>query len=435
MAIQEHISPVRRAAAAVVGNALEFYDFITYGFFSIQIGHAFFPSRSVYASLMLSLATFGVGFVTRPIGGVVIGALADRVGRRPAMMLSFTLMGGAIIAMALIPSYARIGVAAPVLAILARLVQGFSLGGEVGPTTAYVLESAPLRKRGLMVSWQFASQAVGTLAASLVAFALSNLMAPAALDSYGWRIAFLLGAAIVPYGLWLRRNLPETLPESLPKTLAASGGRDAVEGRRPVSGLVRIIVLAFVVLASATIGTYVVNYIATFAQATLHMTPAAAFAASAVGQAMTLVGAIFGGWLSDRVGRRPVMVLPSLAQLAVVIPIFSWITRTRSPMGLIVGMAIYALLGAIGSGVFHTAFSESLPARIRGSAFAITYALAIALFGGTTQLVITWLIHATGSIMAPAWYLLAASGFGVIARCLIIESAPVRIAALKLAVG
>jgi len=201
----------RAIMAATVGNALEFYDFITYAFFAIQIGHAFFPSHNAYGSLMLSLATFGAGFITRPIGGIVIGAYSDRVGRRAAMMLSFTLMGVAIVSLALIPSYAKIGIAAPILAVLARMVQGFSLGGEVGPTTAYLLEAAPLKGRGLAVSWQGASQGIAATTGGLVGVGLSAILAPAALDAYGWRIAFLLGAVTLPFGLWVRRGLPETL--------------------------------------------------------------------------------------------------------------------------------------------------------------------------------------------------------------------------------
>src|SRR5580700_1399490 len=166
----------RAIAAATIGNALEFYDFITYAFFAIQIGHAFFPSNNAYGSLMLSLATFGAGFVTRPIGALVIGAYSDRVGRRPAMMLSFTMMGCAIVALALTPSYAAIGVAAPILAVLARMVQGFSLGGEVGPTTAYLMEAAAPGRRGLAVSWQGASQQVAATAGALVGLLLSELM-------------------------------------------------------------------------------------------------------------------------------------------------------------------------------------------------------------------------------------------------------------------
>ena len=203
---------IRRATlGATVGNMLEFYDFITYSFFAIQIGRTFFPADSQFASLMLSLATFGAGFVTRPIGAVVIGSYSDRVGRRPAMILSFAMMGSAMLVLALIPSYASIGVAAPILAIVARMVQGFSLGGEVGPTTAYLMEVAAADQRGLAVSWQPVSQQVAATAGALVGLVLSKFMTSAALDAYGWRIAFLLGVACLPYGLWLRSRLPETI--------------------------------------------------------------------------------------------------------------------------------------------------------------------------------------------------------------------------------
>src|ERR1700759_2179251 len=201
----------RSTLAVTLGNMLEFYDFITYSFFAVQIGHTFFPANSQFGSLMLSLATFGVGFVTRPIGGIVIGHYSDRAGRRPAMMLSFTMMGTAIIVLALTPSYETIGIAAPVIAILARMVQGFSLGGEVGPTTAYLMESAPAGPRGLAVSWQPASQEIAATAGALVGVILSKALTDAELQSYGWRIAFLLGAACLPFGLYLRSSLPETV--------------------------------------------------------------------------------------------------------------------------------------------------------------------------------------------------------------------------------
>ena len=425
---------VRRAVAgATIGNALEFYDFVTYSFFAIQIGHAFFPSHSSYVSLMASLATFGAGFVTRPFGGLIIGAYADRAGRRPAMMLSFILMGVAIIAMALIPSYAQIGIAAPILAVIARLVQGFSLGGEVGPTTAYLLEAAPAHRRGFSVSWQGASQGLSAAVGASVGFGLSSVMAPAALDAYGWRIAFLLGAVTLPFGLWLRHTLPETLhatepqPAAPPATSATPG---AAASEPTPMGLVRssrrIIGLALVVLAAGTIGTYVFNYMTTFAQHTLHMKPGPAFAAGALGNLMGVAGGLFGGWLSDKIGRRPVMIWPALVNLVMLIPLFAWITGSRTVLALTVGTAAISLVGAIGSGAFYPAVAESLPKRIRGGAFATTYALAIAVFGGTTQLVLTWLIHVTGSNMAPAWYLFGASILGLCARWLIVESAPAK---------
>src|ERR1700761_5744312 len=201
----------RGILAVTVGNMLEFYDFITYSFFAIQIGRTFFPTDSRYASLMLSLVTFGAGFVTRPIGGLVIGSYSDRAGRRPAMILSFVMMGSAIIVLALTPSYEPIGVAAPIIAIVARMVQGFSLGGEVGPTTAYLMEAAEPGRRGLAVSWQPASQQIAATAGAFVGVVLSESMDSAALDAYGWRIAFLLGAVCLPFGLWMRSGLPETV--------------------------------------------------------------------------------------------------------------------------------------------------------------------------------------------------------------------------------
>jgi MFS family permease len=414
--------PRRFVVAATIGNALEFYDFITYAFFAIQIGHAFFPSHNAYGSLMLSLATFGAGFITRPIGGLVIGAYADRVGRRPAMMLSFTMMGAAIVSLALIPSYATIGIAAPILAVAARMVQGFSLGGEVGPTTAYLLEAAPLRGRGLAVSWQGASQGIAATLGGLVGVGLSAVMAPAALDAYGWRIAFLLGAATLPFGLWFRRNLPETLhlPDATSQVSSAARGLGVIRENG------RIIVLALLVLAAGTIGTYVFNYMTTFAQHTLHMAPGVSFLGGALGNVAGVGAVLFGGWLSDRIGRRPVMIWPNLAYLVAILPIFFWIIATRSALAFIVGVTVLGLIGSIGTGAFYTAVTETLPKRIRGGAFATIYASSIALFGGTTQLVITWLIQVTGNPMAPAWYLLGATAVGQLAFWLILESAPVK---------
>src|ERR1017187_268569 len=255
-------------AAATIGNSLEFYDFLTYAFFSIQIGHAFFPAQSAFGSLMLSLATFGAGFVTRPIGAFVIGNYSDRAGRRPAMMLCFMLIGFAIVGMALIPTYAQIGIAAPILAVIARMVQGFSLGGEIGSNTAFLLEAAPIEKRGLVVSWQGASQNLALIAGGLVGVLLTAVLPPAALDAYGWRIAFLIGAVAVPFGLWMRTNLPETLHE--PEPVAAKPVLKPTRLRKAYTRW-RIMALGLVILASGTIATYTFSYLVTYAQATLNM--------------------------------------------------------------------------------------------------------------------------------------------------------------------
>ncbi len=419
-------STSRAIAAATVGNALEFYDFITYTFFAIQIGRTFFPSQSRYASLMLSLATFGAGFLTRPVGGMLIGSYADRVGRRAAMTLSFTLMGVATVAMALIPAYSTIGIAAPILAVIARMVMGFSLGGEVGPTTAYLLEAAPVQRRGLMVAWQGASQMIASTLGGMVGFVLASFLKPAVLDSFGWRIAFLLGAiTTVPFGLWIRHGLPETLHAVEEFGSAVSSAQSRLDAARDSSF---IIILGLVVLAYGTIRTYVTHYMTTFAQDTLHMASGPAFAVTVVTSLTGLLGILYGGWLSDRIGRRPVMIWANLISLVITYPVFLWVVGSKTSFALLFGMGLLSLIGCIPSGGFYVALVEGLPKSIRGGAFATIYAVSIAVFGGTCQLVITWLLHVTGDPMATAWYLLAAIFAGQVAMQLIPESAPSQLA-------
>jgi MHS family citrate/tricarballylate:H+ symporter-like MFS transporter len=413
----------RAILGATVGNMLEFYDFITYSFFAVQIGHTFFPSHSEYASLMLSLATFGAGFVTRPIGGIVIGSYSDRVGRRPAMILSFVMMGFAIITLAVTPSYETIGIAAPIIVIVARMVQGFSLGGEVGPTTAYLMEAAEPGRRGLAVSWQPASQQIAATAGAFVGVVLSESMDSAALDAYGWRIAFLLGAVCLPFGLWMRSGLPETVHG------AETDAAGIQAARKPIGVIranARTIILALLILASGTINTYVTQYMTTYAENTLHIAADLAFATTVVGNGLGIAAALYGGWLSDRFGRWPVMVWPQLAALLLTYPVFLWIVDSRSAMALLGGFGLLSLVGSIPYSAFYVALTENLPKRIRGSAFATIYAVAIASFGGTAQLIVTWLIHATGNALAPAWYMLFAAAVGLGAMVMMPETAPVK---------
>ena len=414
----------RATLGATIGNMLEFYDFVTYSFFAIQIGRAFFPSHSEFASLMLSLATFGAGFVTRPIGALVIGAYSDRVGRQPAMILSFTMMGSAIIALALTPSYDEIGITAPILVIVARLVQGFSLGGEVGPTTAYLMEAAEAGRRGLAVSWQPASQQVAATAGALVGVVLSQVMTSEALDSYGWRIAFLIGAITLPFGLWMRTRLPETLHR---REIGSVMTQTTGNRLGAIRANVRVMILGLVILASGTIITYVTQYMTTYAQNTLHVATDLSFATTVVSNGVGVVASLYGGWLADRAGRWPVMVWPQLAALLLTYPVFLWIVDTRSAFALLGGLGVLSLVGTIPYSAFYVALAEGLPKNIRGGAFATIYAVAIATFGGTAQLIVTWLIHATGNALAPAWYMMFASAVGLVAMIMMCETAPAKI--------
>ncbi|MDA9392431.1 MFS transporter [Bradyrhizobium ottawaense] len=410
----------RAVLGATIGNILEFYDFGTYSFFAIQIGQAFFPAGDPFSSLMLSLATFGAGFVTRPIGAIVLGSYSDRVGRRPAMTASFAMMSAAILVLAITPSYETIGVAAPLLVIFARLVQGFALGGEVGPTTAYLMEAAPPERRGLAVSFQPASQQIAATAGALIGEILSLTMTSEALNAYGWRIALLLGAATLPFGLWLRSTLPETLhrPE-VPAPVVQPG-------RRPPAAR-RIMSLGFIILASCTIITYITGYMTTYALNTLQVSAPLAFATTLISNTVGIAAALLGGWLADRAGRRHIMIWPQITAFLMTYPVFLWIAETRSALALLGGLGALTLIGTIPYSAFYVSMAEGLPKNIRGGAFATIYAFAIAIFGGTAQPVVAWLTQVTGNALAPAWYMLVASAAGLCAMLMMPETALLKI--------
>jgi MFS family permease len=413
----------RHVAAATIGNALEFYDFLTYTFFSIQIGHAFFPAQTAYGSLMLSLATFGAGFVTRPVGAFVIGAYADRAGRRPAMMLCFVLIGCAIVGMALIPPYASIGVAAPILAVAARMVQGFSLGGDIGANTAYLVEAASARNRGLIISWQAASQYMALIAGGVVGTVLTSVLTPAQVDAYGWRIAFLIGGAAIPFGLWLRTSLPETLAAQPARRATGPGSRTAVARAHW-----QIIALGLLVQGTATVAAYINSYTITYAQDTLHMPTRIGFIANLAANIVAIPTVLLGGWMADRFGRRPLNIWSNVALLLVVVPVFSWVVTARTAVALVGGMVTLVIASNLGTAALYACTAETLPQSIRGVGFGLVYSIAVAIVGGTTQLIVTWLIHVTGSAMAPAWYLSAATAIGLVGYMMIRESAPGRVA-------
>jgi len=414
--------PLTRAAtrkaitAASVGNALEFYDFVTFAFFAIQIGRTFFPGGSAFLSLMGALATFGAGFITRPIGAYVLGGYADRVGRKPAMLFSMTLMGVAIAVLALTPGYATIGIAAPIIAIGARLAQGFALGGEVGSATSYMMEAATPANRGFMISWQGATQNIAGSIGALVGIALATFLLPAQIDQYGWRIALLLGVIIVPFGLMVRRSLPETLHHD-----------DPVE-RDPNAYLAyrKVIALGFLIIAQGTITAYIFKYMATYGQAELHLSTTVSMIAQFGNEFAGLLVILVGGFYCDRIGRRPVMIWPQLLFTLTIIPCFLWLTTARTGTSFLLSNILLSLLSNAQYGAAYTAILESIPRRLRARVFALVYSVPVAVFGGTTQLVITWLLHVTGSSMSIAWYLFGISLIGCLAMWAMPETAPIK---------
>ena len=414
----EEFPPIthRQVAAAVAGNALEFYDFTVYATFASQIAHTFFPGKTAFLSLILTLITFGVGFLLRPVGAVVIGRWADRHGRRPAMMFSFALMGASILGLALTPSYAAIGPAAPLLVLFWRLCQGFALGGEVGPTTAFLVEAAPPPHRGLYGAWQGGSQNLANLAGGLVGVTLAATAGAASLDLWGWRVAFLLGTLVLPFGLMLRRNLPETLhrPEAPSHVHPDSA---TLMASAPV--LLRGLAL----IAASTVSTYVFSYMTTYAFKTLHMPAMISLSATVVSGTCGLVGGLIGGALSDRLGRRALMIWPRLAFLLATWPAFFLLVRNHDGPTLLAATAVITFLSALSTGAVLVSISESLRKEVRVLGMGAVYATAVALFGGTTQPIIASLIEVTHDPLSPAWYMMAFTAIGLVASVLSRETA------------
>jgi len=397
-------------AAVASGNALEFYDFVTYSFFAVQIGRSLFPGDASQ-SLILSLATFGVGFVSRPLGGLIIGRMADRRGRKPAMILSFALMGTGITGLALTPSYHVIGVAASVIAVMFRLIQGFALGGEVGPNAAFLLEAAPPGRGGFYLSIHLATADLAVLVAGIVGLALSTLLSAPMLDAWGWRIAFLIGASIVPFGLALRRTLEETLPAE-------------AKGPAPPGSLRPLLMIAgagMLILGAGTISNYTLDYLTTYAQDSLHMAVRSAFGATLVLGLVSTVCDVATGRLVDTYGPKRVLMLPWLALILLAVPTFYVLDAARSTSALFGATALLTLLHIFGSSAAILLFIQALPTRVRAGSLSLVYALAIAIFGGSTQLTEKLLIRWTGSAVAPGWYMMAAVAAGLIGAMMIRE--------------
>ena len=408
----------RAIVAATVGNALEFYDFMIFGFFAIQIGDAFFPSKDDFVRLMSSLATFGIGFIARPIGAWVIGGYADERGRKPALLLSMVLMGVAIAVMALTPGYATIGVAAPILVVLARLVQGFAVGGEVGPATAYMMENATAANRGVVVGLQRVSQLIAGTLGSLIGLVLSLALGAEQFSAWGWRIAMLLGVAIVPWALFIRKDLPETNHVTEAPTAAT---------RAPEKGIRPIYVIGPILVISGTICSYVLTYMATFGQNSLKLSSSVAMGGQVLANAAALVTCVIGGIASDRYGRRPTLLLVIVVQMLFIPLSLAWMVGWPSLFSFLVGATLLsAATGAFPSPA-NAAIIESLPKESRSRGFALIYSVPVTLFGGTTQMVVTWLIHQTQDQMMVAWYPMLALVFALVATVRLRESAPTRL--------
>ena len=389
----------RVVAATIAGNAIEFYDFLCFSFFAVYIAHAYFPGGDSVADLLKTLAVFWSGFLFRPLGGIVIGAYADRAGRRPALLLTIALITLGTAGLALIPSYASIGVAAPILLIICRIIQGFALGGEVGPASVYLVEAAPAEKRGFFASWQLASQGVAVMAGGAVGVLLSVILSKQQMFDWGWRVPFLLCLALIPVAVLLRGEMPETLDLATPKPALGEG----------LAANARTIVLGVLLIVGGTVSTYVGNYMSTYAIATLKLPATVGLAATLFFGVATIVFSLIGGWLGDRFGRKPLVLWPRVALMLLIAPLFHWMTTSPSATTLWVSTIVNAALGAMSGGAIFALMAELLPRRVRATGFAISYAVGVSIFGGSTQLLVAWLINVTGNPIAPAWYVVLTS--------------------------
>lgn len=396
------VGRLRLISACTIGNALEFYDFVIYSFFAATIGALFFPAQDPTVQLLLSFATYGVGFFLRPLGGMILGSYADRRGRKSATLLTLFLMAIGTGMIGLAPTYDQIGLFGPVMLVLGRLIQGFSAGGEIGASTTLLAEYAPPQERGFFGSWQMASQGAAVMLAAGLALTLNTSLSTEQLQSWGWRVPFLLGVMIVPVGLWLRRALKEThANETQPKTREVSSLALALR-----SHLGKITLGTTLIIGGTAANAVVVLYMSTYAIRQLGMAPTTALMAGITAGCVTFLVSPIAGMLSDRLGRRTVIGV-SYALLALLIwPGFLLLNAVPTVGTLLTVVVVLGALNAGGAAPVILTVAEIFPVEVRATGMSLVYALGVAVFGGFGQFIVTWLIAATGDPLAPAWYVI-----------------------------
>jgi len=387
--------------ATCIGNALEWFDIAVYGFFASYIAHAFFPTSDPSVSMLLTFGSFGVSFLIRPLGAIVLGNYADRHGRKKALLLSINLMmlGGAVITF--MPSYSSIGLMAPLLILLARLVQGFSAGGEFGSSTAFLVEHFPERK-AFIASWQFATQGASTLMASAFGLGLTQILSESQIQDWGWRVPFAFGLLIGPLGIYIRRHVHE--PASFAEHKPEAAPLKSLFGRQK-----ELMLLAIGLMVISTAVNYMLNYVPTYATKNLHLSGSVAFTATLLaGVILTVVTPIMGLW-AERVGRVPLMWGSLILLIVTIYPAFKLVVDHTTPTTLILLVCWMALLKSIYFSTVPSVMADLFPMGTRASGMAISYNVAVTVFGGFAPLICTLLISVTGTSLAPGYYLMAMS--------------------------
>ncbi|HXZ21266.1 MAG TPA: MFS transporter [Pseudolabrys sp.] len=400
-AVPRQASTFKVLAAASIGNALEWYDILIYGYFAITISKLFFPTADPTTALLLAFGTFGISYLVRPLGAVVLGAYADRHGRRAAMLLSIVIMTVGTGLMAIMPTYSTIGILAPIAVLLARLLQGFAVAGEFGSATAFLVEHSKNRK-GFFASFQWFGQGLAAVLSSLFGVILFSWLTPGQLESWGWRVPFFFGLLIGPIGLYIRKHVGET-PEF----------REQAPAQAPVRQMFathwdRLLMCIGVVILS-TSSNYIILYMPTYAIKQLNLPQSLGFTATLIGGLLLTFGAPFFGHLSDRIGRVRTMVVVSLLFALSAYPGFVLLVANPSLVSIVAIVCWLSLLKAAYSGTLPALMAELFPTATRSTGIAVAYNTSVPIFGGTAPFIATWLVATTGSPLAPSFYLIATS--------------------------
>lgn len=400
-----------------IGNFLEMFDFFLYGFYATYIANTFFPSTSEYASLILTFATFGAGFLMRPLGAVILGSYIDHIGRRRGLILILGIMACGTNLIAFVPGYSRIGILAPILVLIGRLLQGFSAGVELGGVSVYLSEMATPGHKGFYVSWQSASQQVAIMASSVIGYLLNRWLLPAEITDWGWRIPFFIGCMIIPVIFIIRRSLQET--EEFLARKHRPGFREIV---RSITQNWRIVVAGMMMVVMTTVSFYLITvYTPKFGKSVLRLSSADSLPTTfCIGRSNFFWLPVMGA-VSDKVGRRPVLLAFTVLSILTVYPVLSWLMAHISFENLLLAELWLSFLYASYNGAAVVALTEVMPAHVRTVGFSLAYSLATAIFGGFTPMISTWLIEMTGDKTAPGYWMSIAAICGLCATLMLYQ--------------
>jgi MFS transporter, MHS family, proline/betaine transporter len=403
----------RAILAASLGNLLEWYDFAVYALFAIYIGENFFPNEAAGAGLVKALLFFGLGFLIRPLGAVLIGIYGDRAGRKTALTATILIMACGTLIIAVAPTYAAIGIGAPLVLLAGRVLQGFSAGGEIGNAAAFLVEHAPPARRALFTAWLQASMGMSNILGALVAFSITSLLPRSEILRWAWRVPFFIGLAIVPLGVYLRRTLEET-PAF--RAEAARAGKAVERSARPPLGRVfrehpSELAAGFGISILWAVEVYVLLiFLPVFLQKALGFTPVQAFGSSLIENVVFVAGCFAFGALADRVGHLRVQAYGGALLLVTVLPLFAWLDHSRSMAVLIFVVSACGLMAASFSGVAPTALSALFPTAVRATGVSLAYNAGFTLFGGFAPAILAWFAaRGAGSTYAPAWFVMLAA--------------------------